>query len=172
MLAGFVLGLCVGGCAVALVIWVLSGLVAARPDPLAIGVVVTVAVVATAREAGIVRFRLPQNRRQVPQSVFYRGTRAAALQFGVEMGTGVMTYTTAAAPYVAATVILMIAGPWQLAIATGMGFGLGRAMMPLSRYVSGADDSWDDRLRRRSRAIGLACTAACAAGACILVVGA
>ena len=73
MLAGFVLGLCVGGCAVALGIWVVSGLVAARPDPLAIGVVVAVAVAATAREAGIVRFPLPQNRRQVPQSVFYMG---------------------------------------------------------------------------------------------------
>lgn len=170
-LAALALGLCLGGCASALMIWVLSGLVAARPDPLAIGVVVAVAMVATARETGLVRFALPQNHRQVPQSVFYNGRRGAALQFGFEMGTGVMTYTTAAAPYVAATMLLMVSGPWWLAPATGVGFGLGRAMMPLSRYVSGTDGAWDDRLRSRIRWIAVASTAACGATACVLIVG-
>lgn len=169
-MAGFGLGLCLGGCASALLIWVLSGLVATRPDPLAIGVVAAVSIAATAREIGIVRFPLPQNRRQVPQSVFYDGHQAAALQFGFEMGTGVLTYTTAAAPYVAATMLLMIDPSWQLAIATGVGFGLGRALMPLSRYVSGTDDAWDDRLRRRTRSIAVACTSACAATACVVIV--
>jgi len=149
---------------------VLSGLVAARPDRLALGLVAAVAVAATAREIGLVRFALPQNRRQVPQSVFYKGRQAAALQFGFEMGTGVMTYTTTAAPYVAAAMLLMAEGSWQLPIVTGVGFGLGRAMMPLSRYLSGTDDAWDDRLRRRTRLIAAACTAACAPAAILVTV--
>jgi hypothetical protein len=155
-----------------LLLWVLGGLSAARPDPLALGVVAAVAVTATAREIGLVRFALPQNRRQVPQSVFYKGRQVAALQFGFEMGTGVMTYTTAAAPYVAAAMLLMANGSWQLPIATGVGFGLGRAVMPLSRYLSGTDDAWDDRLRRRTTMIAAACTAACAAGAILVTAAA
>jgi hypothetical protein len=151
-------------------IWVLSGFVAARPDVLAIGLVAAVGVVATAREIGIVRFPLPQNHRQVPQSVFYRGRLAAPLRFGVEMGTGVMTYTPAAAPYLAATMLLMAGGSWRLAVATGLGFGLGRAMMPLSRYVYVAGEAWDDRLKRRTRSIAIACTGACAATATMLLV--
>lgn len=165
------LGLCLGGCASALVIWVLSGLVAARPDALALAVVVAVAVAATAREIGILHFPLPQRRRQVPQSVFHNARHAAALQFGLEMGTGVMTYTTAAAPYVLATMLLMISGSWQFAVVTGVGFGFGRAMMPLARYVSGVGDSWDDRLRYQATFIALACTVACAATATMLVAG-
>jgi hypothetical protein len=151
---------------------VLSGLVSARPDRLALGVVAAVAVAAIAREIGLVRFALPQNRRQVPQSVFYKGRRVAALQFGFEMGTGVMTYTTAAAPYVAAAMLLMANGQWQLPIATGVGFGLGRAMMPLSRYLSGTDDAWDDRLTRRTTVIAAVCTAACAVAAILVTAGA
>ena len=150
----------------------LSGLVAARPDRLALGVVAAVAVAATAREIGLVRFALPQNRRQVPQSVFYKRRKVAALQFGFEMGTGVMTYTTAAAPYVAAAMLVMANGSWQLPIATGIGFGLGRAMMPLSRYLSGTDDAWDDRLKSRTTVIAAACTAACAAAAILVTAAA
>jgi hypothetical protein len=147
---------------------VLSGLVAARPDRVALGVVAAVAAVAVAREIGLVRFALPQNRRQVPQAVFYKGSRVAALQFGFEMGTGVMTYTTAAAPFVAAAMLLLANGSWQLPIVTGIGFGLGRAMMPLSRYLSATDDGWDDRLRARTMLIAAACTVACAPAAILV----
>jgi hypothetical protein len=147
---------------------VLGGLLAARPDWLALGVVAAVAAVATARETGLVRFALPQNRRQVPQSVFYKGSRVAALQFGFEMGTGVMTYTTAAAPFVAAAMLLLANGSWLLPVVTGVGFGLGRAMMPLSRYLSATDDAWDDRLRRRTMLIAAVCTVACAPAAILV----
>ena len=159
-----------GGLLSASLVWVASGLVSARPDPVALAVVCAVAVLAVCREAGIVGFRLPENARQVPQTVFYKGKRPAALQFGFEMGTGVRTYTPTAAPYVVVAAILMLGGPAPAALA-GLGFGSGRALMPLSRSISRADRNWDDRLKRRGRAIALSSTAVCAVAACCWAIG-
>lgn len=156
-----------GGLASATMIWILSGLVSARPDALAAVTVAAVGTVAVARELGLIEFQLPQNRRQVPQTVFYKGRYVAPLQFGFEMGTGVRTYTTAAAPYVLAMTLLMVGGSWLLAIAAGVGFGSGRALMPLSRYL-GDEDAWDDTLAAHAKSIGTVCTVACVVAALLL----
>ncbi|MDQ2584896.1 hypothetical protein [Saccharothrix yanglingensis] len=80
------------------------------------------------REAGVLRFTLPENRRLVPEGVFRLGRLLGPLQFGLEMGTGVRTYLPSGLPYAAALAVLLTAPP-SGALWTGVGFGLGRALM-------------------------------------------
>lgn len=82
------------------------------------------------RELGIVRFPVPENTRLVPQFV----TRVpfwGALQFGAEMGTGMRTFSPTGLPHVMAVAVLLLAS-WPEAIAVGVGFAAGRALMVLS----------------------------------------
>lgn len=101
------------------------------------------------RDLKLVAFPLPQNSRQVPRDVFHNGIVRAALRFGFELGTGVRTYLSAGAPYVLALALLLADGELLEAVAAGLGFGLGRAAMPLSRSLSEDAENWDRLAEQR-----------------------
>lgn len=138
-----------GGVTAALGIWVLSGLVSWVPHPWAVAVVAGAAVLCVLRDVGLLDLRLPQNARQVPSDVLSRLPWRAAAQFGFELGTGMRTFVTTAAPYVLAVALLFtVEHAWQ-ALAAGVGFGLGRLLMPLARYLSPSGAEWDTALATR-----------------------
>lgn len=147
-LAAFGVGLVLGGLLSASVLWLLSGLASPLPPPARYLTVLGFALVAVLRDAGIVRFRLPQNARQVPREVLRRPVRGA-LRFGFELGTGVRTYLSATAPYAVAVALLLLTPQPLDAVLAGAGFGLGRAATPLIRFASGAGEEWDAKLRSR-----------------------
>lgn len=88
---------------------------------------------------------LPQNRRAVPQTVIPEARVQGALQFGFEMGTGVRTFMPTALPH-ALVLAVLVSGSLGVGLLAGLGFGTGRAAMPLVRAWSGAPRSWDDTL--------------------------
>lgn len=135
----------------ATVLWLLSGLATPVPEPARYAVVVAFAVLAVARDAGLLRLPLPQRSWQVPQDVLHRSPVRGALTFGAELGSGVRTYVSASAPYVLALALLIGGVGFGTALATGAGFGIGRAGTPLVRLLSGDPEGWDTRLRRTYR---------------------
>lgn len=148
-------------------LWLLSGLFAPVPREWRHGAVVAAALAALLRDAGVLRFPMPQNARQIPQDVLQRALMRGTLQFGFELGTGVRTYVSASAPYVLALGVLLAADGPGAALAAGLGFGLGRALTPVARLTSGDVDDWDDRLARRLPALK---PAVCATAAVALAV--
>lgn len=85
-----------------------------------------------------------------PTSIFGLGPRLGSFVFGFEMGTGVRTYLPSSAAHVLLAGLLLVgvdAGTFAIA---AVGFGAGRAAMPVFRYLSGeVDHVWDERLVRR-----------------------
>lgn len=158
----FSAGLVLGGTLSALVLYVASGLAAPAPETARYGIVVALAAAGALRDAGVVRFPLPQNARQVPQEVLTRNVARGSLRFGFELGTGVRTYVSSTVPYVLAAALLLSTPDLPTAAVTGAGFGLGRALTPLARYTSRTGESWDGVLRTHLRTItaggGLAAT--------------
>lgn len=153
MLGLFTAGLITGGTLSALVLWLVSGLASPVPEVGRYSAIVFVAALAVLRDLGFVRVWVPQNARQIPQDVLQRNVVRGSLQFGFELGTGVRTYVSASTPYVLAIALLLSSPSLLVAVAAGVGFGLGRAATPLIRYASGAGDEWDERLRTRLRFI-------------------
>jgi hypothetical protein len=117
------------------------------------------------RDFRLLSLPLPQNHRQVPRDVFGNGLRRAALQFGFELGTGVRTYVPAGAPYVLAAALALGVATTPEVLAAGIGFGAGRASMPLVRRWSGNGDRWDHLLGRRLSGLVPASSIACAMAA-------
>lgn len=113
---------------------------------------------------------LPQNRRLVPQDVIRRADVEGPLQFGFEMGTGVRTFMPTALPH-ALVVIVVLLGGLGPGILAGLGFGLGRALMPIARVRHGDPAAWDRLLAHRLRLVGQLCAAAFALAAVTVVVG-
>ena len=142
-MALFSVGLLIGGVVSALVLFLLSGLASFVPLTWRHVLVLAIAVVGALRDASVLRFWLPQNTRQVPQDVLQRHLWRGSLQFGFELGTGVRTYVSATAPYVVAFALLLSSPSVWIAIAAGLGFGLGRAVTLVSRYVSVDKPGWD-----------------------------
>jgi hypothetical protein len=95
----FFAGAVLGALTAVFPLWLASGLMQPVPPSLRVGMLVLIASFTVLRDWEIIRFRLPENRRQVPQIVFAKGRSRAALQFGFEMGTGVRTYVTATSPF-------------------------------------------------------------------------
>ena len=61
----------------------------------------------------------------------------SAVQFGIEMGTGVRTYLSASAPYMVAAYLLLSSAPVPDVFAAAMGFAVGRWMMLLGHWATG-----------------------------------
>jgi hypothetical protein len=158
-----------GGLCSGVVLWLLSGLTQPIPQPWRYAAGFTVAVLAVLRDLGWVTIRLPQNARQVPQDVLRSHLVRGALQFGFELGTGVRTYVSAAAPYALAVALLLVGQRIEVAVLAGLGFGAGRAATPLLRYASAAGEHWDVRIRRRIRVVTVLCSATLAAGLGLLL---
>lgn len=111
-----------------------------------------IAVGAVLTQLGFVRLPFPQTARQVPTSVFDLGPRLGAFAFGVDMGTGVRTYLPALGAHVLAAGLVLLGVSLEGIMAAALGFGTGRAAMPLLRYLSLPDElSWDRQLARRLR---------------------
>ncbi|MFD2349460.1 MauE/DoxX family redox-associated membrane protein [Nonomuraea ferruginea] len=84
------------------------------PPAVARVVVVVAAIVLLLQEIGVLRFPILQNARLVPQFV----TRIpfwGSVQFGMEMGTGMRTYSPTALPHIMAISIVFLAS-WQQAL--------------------------------------------------------
>jgi len=146
----FMAGLALGGVLSASVAWLLGGLLQPLPRGVRVVALLAAAVVVGLHELGVLHLRLPSTHRQVPREVFDRGPYASALQFGVELGTGVRTYLPSAVPYVLLAALLLLQPSLAAALLAGASFGgLGRAAMALSRTASADPEDWDALLRRR-----------------------
>jgi hypothetical protein len=96
--------------------------------------------------------RLPQNRRLVPPEITSYDRRDGSFQFGVEMGTGMRTFLPTALPFcLAITIVLIGSIPWGLT--AGIGFALGRSLMPLVRQSRSDPRQWDEALVVRLRVV-------------------
>lgn len=138
-ISGFIAGLFVGAIATALGFVVVGSLIRIPLPALAASLVVAAAaLVLLLREFGAISFPLVQNARLVPQFVtnipFW-----GSLQFGMEMGTGMRTYSPTGLPHIMALAIVFLAS-WPEALAAGAGFALARAIMLLS-FVAARDRS-------------------------------
>jgi hypothetical protein len=134
----------------ALALWVPSGFVDPLPGNWRVMLLASVAVLTIMRDWGIVHLRLPENRRQVPQTVFAQRPYRAALQFGFEMGTGVRTYLTATSPYLLAFFIVFAVPDLAGVLTAGAGFGIGRGILPSMRHLAPDEHEWDDSIDRWS----------------------
>jgi hypothetical protein len=151
----FCTGLIGGGMLTATALVVAGSLIRAPLTQPARWAVVGVALCAVAlKEAGVLSFTLPENRRLVPESVFRFGRHLGPLQFGIEMGTGARTYLPSGLPYVGAVAVLLIASV-PAALSAGAGFGLGRALMTMSNLRYSTDNRWDGEWLRHRRTLAL-----------------
>jgi len=130
------------------------------PPAVRVGVLAAVALFVLAGECGLHRVVLPHRRTQVPSTVIAAGGDAGALRFGFEMGCGVRTHMPSNLPYLPLVAVLLVS-TWPAALASGLGFGLGRAAMALGRHYSGDGTWWDSQWLRHQRwlRIALALTA-------------
>ena len=152
----FATGEMIGGAATGLIAVALGSLLRPFiPAPGRWAAVFALLVLVAGHEFGLYRLPLPQNRRQVPQTVIFAGGRVGALQFGFEMGTGLRTFMTSGLPHVAVLAAALVA-PWWAAILIGAGFGIGRAVMPMLRMAWRPPSGWDDRFLDRRQWISVA----------------
>jgi hypothetical protein len=110
------------------------------PAPVRWAVFGAAALVVLARELGLVRLRVPENARLVPEDVQHRA-HWGALQFGFEMGTGMRTYSPSALPHLALAAVVLVV-PFPVAFALASGFAAGRLAMPMLSNAWSADGSW------------------------------
>ena len=153
----FFVGAVLGSLTAVVPLWLVSGLTHPIPSDVRGSMLMIVALLTLLRDWEILRFRLPENRRQVPQTVFAKGRSRAALQFGFEMGTGVRTYVTATSPYLLASYLLLTSPSMVVALTAGVGFGFARGILPIMRSLAPDSREWDIALDRWSRHLVRAC---------------
>jgi hypothetical protein len=100
------------------------------------------------RELDVLRYRLPQNARLVPETVFRLGAFFGPFQFGVEMGSGLRTYVSSTLPYML-IVAVFFESSFLSAVAASLGFALGRALMTSLSAASGEATLWDRTFKRQ-----------------------
>jgi hypothetical protein len=124
---------------------IVTAVVPAGPRALAVAALGALVLL---REASGRPWRRLQNRRLVPPEIIPRGQVEGPLQFGFEMGTGMRTFSPSALPHLLLAVVVLTGGLAEGLVA-GLGFALGRSLVPWVRSVGGRLD-WDARLRRSS----------------------
>ncbi len=112
------------------------------PEPVRWVLVGIPALAVLARECGLVRFRVPENARLVPEDVQHL-RQWGALQFGFEMGTGMRTYSPSALPHLALLAVVLVV-PFGPAFAVAAGFALGRLAMPVLSNAWSDDGGWTE----------------------------
>ncbi len=163
-------GLFAGALTSGLIVGALGGLVGLVPLwPRILLLVALLAVLLAFELAGRPLHNLPQARRLVPQDVIRRADVEGPLQFGFEMGTGVRTFMPTALPHALVLTVVLIGGLGP-GILAGVGFGLGRALMPIARSRHRDPADWDHLLERRLRLVGRLCAVGFALAAAIVVV--
>ena len=146
---GFAGACVVGGCTTGAVLAVVGGILPLSPPVGAVvaGVVVLFCV-ALVRDLGVVRFWLPENRRQVRQTVLRLRPVVGDLMFGFELGTGARTFVPATAPYLVALSVIVVADGLIPGLAAGAGFGLGRGLVVVDRTLRQDRERWDQATKR------------------------
>lgn len=109
-----------------------------------------------------------QNGRAVPQTIINGPWIAAPLQFGFEMGTGVRTFMPTALPH-ALLVLIALSGGIGPGLLAGVGFGAGRAAMPVVRGWSRSPSRWDAALTGSGPWVGRLCALAFGIAASVLL---
>ena len=101
----------------------MGGLLPVSPpvDAIVAGVAVLFCV-ALVRDLGVVRFWMPENRRQVRQTVLRLRPVVGDLMFGFELGTGARTFVPATAPYLVALSVIVVADGFISGLVAGAGF--------------------------------------------------
>ncbi|GAA2415182.1 hypothetical protein [Nonomuraea africana] len=152
----FGLGLLLGASTVAFVAGVLGGVVQALvPASVRLGALALLAAAVLARETGLVSFRVPENRRLVPEHVLNKGRVVGGMQFGFEMGTGMRTYSPSAQPHLVLAA-MVLALPFGGTLAAGVGFGLARWAMAAASMAHSDDGSWTAAWHRNQRPLAVA----------------
>ncbi len=129
---------------------VAGGLLAWIPEAVRLGAMVGLGALLVLYDLLVERVRLPQSARQIPEHVFVRDRRWAAVRFGFEYGTGLRTFVTSAAPYLLLLGLVTLSlPPWQVVLA-GAAFGLGRSLS-LFQYSFRRRDNWQSAVKRQSR---------------------
>jgi hypothetical protein len=149
----FAAGLMVGGALTAVAAWGLSGLTAPLPHWSRLTLVAALTILAVSRDAGWVRFPLPQRAKLIPRTVFHGGTFLGPLRFGIELGSGVRTYITSTLPYFLCAALVLLRPSLPIFLLAGISFGIGRALMPVGRLLSRNREAWELRLVEGSRAL-------------------
>lgn len=158
-------GACVvGGITTGLALTVAGGLLPITPpaEVMVAGLAVLFCV-ALARDLRLVRFWLPENRRQVRQTVLRLRPVVGDLMFGFELGTGARTYVPATAPYLAAVAVIVASDGAVLGLVAGAGFGLGRGLVVVDRMLRRNREEWDRTVKRYGKSlpvVGLVAVAA------------
>lgn len=167
----FIGGLLVGGLLIGVAMATLNAILFAWWIPAVsmawIGVVAV--LLAALIDLGLLRVRLPQNARQVPERVQLAGPRYGALQFGVEMGTGLRTFMTSALPHAVAFAVVLSGGSLG-AVAAGLGFALGRTLVPIGRAIPGNDPGWTTSFDRVAPIVRATLAAALLTGFVLLLI--
>lgn len=139
----FVVGSLLGALTTAFGLVLVSGLLS--PIPVRIRAVVAICSLAilALHHASILCLDLPQRAWQIPQQVFHQSPNRAAARFAFELGTGVRTYITTAAPYGLAIVLALTPGIGLADVLLGallaaIGYGLGRSVVVASQVVGHA----------------------------------
>ena len=112
--------------------------------------------VALARDLGVVGFWMPENRRQVRQTVLRLRPVVGDLMFGFELGTGARTFVPATAPYLVAVAVIVVADGLIPGLAAGAGFGLGRGLVVVDRMLHRDRERWDKTTKRLDKVWPLA----------------
>ncbi|RZT84859.1 hypothetical protein EV383_1715 [Pseudonocardia sediminis] len=125
----------------------MAGVLGAIPQALLPVVVLRVlfgvlALAVLGREAGWWHFRVPENRRLVPERVQHLREWGAA-QFGFEMGTGMRTYSPSALPHLCLAAVVLVL-PFPGAFALAVGFAAGRLAMPVLSNAWSDDGAWTE----------------------------
>ena len=119
--------------------------------------------VALARDLDLVGFWLPENRRQVRQTVLRLRPVVGDVMFGFELGTGARTYVPATTPYLAALAVVVATDGLVPGLVAGAGFGLGRGLVVVDRMLRRDRQGWDRRVKRYGKSlpvVGLVATVA------------
>jgi hypothetical protein len=130
---------------------------------------VALAAAAALREAGVVRFPVPQSRRQVPERWrFELPLPLWSAGYGAGLGLGFLTYQPVATFWVACAAALALGRPLPAAVAFAL-YGVGRAAVLVLPARRGADaTAIVERLAGRRRTLLRANVVALAACACLL----
>lgn len=165
-LAGFTVGAVCASLVVGALLGLTGSLLGAER---AVLVVAAVALAAAAREAGLLRIRLPQSRRQVPER--WRAVLPLpvwSLGYGAGLGSGFVTFQPFATFWVACAAAVALARPLAAAVCFSF-YGLGRALMvALPRRWNEDATAAVERLVQHRRALARVNAAALVACAALL----
>lgn len=105
-------------------------------------------MLAVLRDLRVLNFWLPENRRQVRQTIRNQSPYIGAMIFGFEMGTGVRTYITGTAPYLVSLAILLMSTGVTPGLFAGVGFGLSRGLVIVDRVLYSDREIWDQKMSK------------------------